>query len=276
MDVQKGRRMLTAMMMAMLIIPGCGWTSTNFSPEQVYRNALAGIAGRESVKFQGQAGLRRNEENGYKDQFHYEGSLKDHDELTLHTVLPVSGKEPGIQSMSASGNSVTFARLGSRWISLSGESDTMHGTLARFNPISQLEGLSTVPKRMTTEHSAARGTRMIRIELGPTEAHQWIAAQLSDEMSSIRRQYDQKASSQAGPEGNRVQQEMDQVWDKGQQELVQMLNGAEASVVYHLTVDRSSSLPIRLSSESRLQYNDKNGRPQQESLVTDVNFEDYK
>ncbi|MNJ71204.1 hypothetical protein D3C77_677200 [compost metagenome] len=69
---------------------------------------------------------------------------------------------------------------------------------------------------------------------------------------------------------------MEQIWSSGNEQLIQMLNQAEVQVVYHLTINRKSGLPVRLTSESRLAYVSPLGAPQQETLMTDNRFTDYK
>ncbi|MMZ71075.1 hypothetical protein D1872_343090 [compost metagenome] len=51
------------------------------------------------------------------------------------------------------------------------------------------------------------------------------------------------------------------------------LKDAEVRAVYHMTIDKATSLPLRLSSETKLSY--KNDPEQGEALVTDVFFEGY-
>lgn len=56
---------------------------------------------------------------------------------------------------------------------------------------------------------------------------------------------------------------------------MQMMQNAEVQTVYHLTVDRRSSLPLRLSSESKVSLEEDGVKKSQEALVTDVNFKSY-
>ncbi|MNC79829.1 hypothetical protein D3C75_1324200 [compost metagenome] len=55
-----------------------------------------------------------------------------------------------------------------------------------------------------------------------------------------------------------------------------MMEQASVQTVYHLTVDRKTSLPLRLSSESQVSYQDMNNKKNTEALVTDVNFGAYE
>lgn len=131
-------------------------------------------------------------------------------------------------------------------------------------------------KTIQSEYGAGRRTRTLRIELAPEDAKTWAVAQLNDEMNAIRAEYMHKASTVKGARKEKLEKDLDQVWKQGEITMQQMMKQANVQTVYHLTVDRKSSLPLRLSSESQVSYTDNNRKNNKEALVTDVNFKSYQ
>lgn len=81
-------------------VPGCGLIQRDQTPEEVFSLALSGIAGKETLSFEGEAGLRRENSGLFENQFKFEGKLENHDRLTLQTRLPgeVTAVGTGIQT----------------------------------------------------------------------------------------------------------------------------------------------------------------------------------
>lgn len=81
-------------------VPGCGLIQRDQTPEEVFSLALSGIAGKETLSFEGEAGLRRENSGLFENQFKFEGKLENHDRLTLQTRLPgeVTAVGTGIQA----------------------------------------------------------------------------------------------------------------------------------------------------------------------------------
>lgn len=84
-----------------------------------------------------------------------------------------------------------------------------------------------------------------------------------------------KAASVKGARKEKLEKDLEKVWAQGETTMQQMMEKANVQTVYHLTVDRKSSLPLRLSSESQVSYTDNNRKSNKEALVTDVNFKSY-
>ncbi|SCZ02042.1 hypothetical protein SAMN05720606_11642 [Paenibacillus polysaccharolyticus] len=270
--------------LVLAIVPGCGMLQHDRTPEEIFSLALSGIAGKESLTFEGQAGLRRENSGMFENQFKFEGKLEDHDRLTLQTRLPgaVTAADSGI-SLNAvknngqpSGFSASFQRKKGQWNSLTAQHEPLRGSLSRFNPIAQLEKIDSMKKTIQSEYGSGRQTRILRIELAPEDAKTWATDQLTDEMNSIRAEYMHKASQVKGASKQKLEQELQKVWQQGEDTMQKLIQKAEVHTVYHLTVDRKTSLPMRLSSESQVKYTDNSSRSNVEALVTDVNFKSYQ
>lgn len=84
--------------LVLAIVPGCGMLQHDRTPEEIFSLALSGIAGKETLTFEGQAGLRRENSGMFENQFKFEGKLEDHDRLTLQTRLPgaVTAADSGV------------------------------------------------------------------------------------------------------------------------------------------------------------------------------------
>ena len=52
---------------------GCGRFQHDRTPEEIFSLALSGIAGKETLTFEGQAGLRRENSGMFENQFKFEG-----------------------------------------------------------------------------------------------------------------------------------------------------------------------------------------------------------
>ena len=270
--------------LALTIVPGCGMLQHDRTPEEIFSLALSGIAGKETLTFEGQAGLRRENSGMFENQFKFEGKLEDHDRLTLQTRLPgaVTAAGSGI-SLNAvknngqpSGFSASFERNKGQWTALTAEHEPLRGALSRFNPIAQLEKIDGMKKTIQSEYGSGRQTQILRIELAPEEAKSWAATQLTDEIDSIREEYMHKAKQVKGADKKELEQNLQKVWQQGKDTMQQLIEKAEVHTVYHLTVDRKTSLPMRLSSESQVKYRDNSNRSNVEALVTDVNFKSFQ
>lgn len=270
--------------LVLAIVPGCGMLQHDRTPEEIFSLALSGIAGKETLTFEGQAGLRRENSGMFENQFKFEGKLEDHDRLTLQTRLPgaVTAADSGV-SLNAvknngqpSGFSASFQRKKGQWNALTAQHEPLRGSLSRFNPIAQLEKIDSMKKTIQSEYGSGRQTRILRIELAPEDAKTWATDQLTDEMNSIRAEYMHKASQVKGASKQKLEQELQKVWQQGEDTMQKLIQKAEVHTVYHLTVDRKTSLPMRLSSESQVKYTDNSSRSNVEALVTDVNFKSYQ
>lgn len=268
--------------------PGCGLIQRERTPEEVFSMALSGIAGKEKLGFVGEAGLRRESSGLFENQFKFEGKLENHDQLTLQTRLPGavttagSGRTGGMEATTSanlvdqpSGFSASFQRKKGQWEALTSEHEPLRGSLSRYNPIAQLENIDRMNKTIKSEYGSGRRTRILRIELAPEDAKAWAATQLNDEMNAIKAEYMHKASNFKGMSKAKLEKELTQIWQQGEASMTQMMKQAKVQTVYHLTVDRKTGLPLRLSSESQVTYQDASNKSNKEALVMDVNFKTY-
>ncbi|PZT54818.1 hypothetical protein [Paenibacillus silvae] len=281
---QSMRTLLLTLCVMLAVVPGCGILQRDRTPEEIFALALSGIAGKETMTFEGEAGLRRENSAMFENQFKFQGKLEEHDRLTLQTRLPgsVAAAGSGI-SMNAvnhngqpGGFSASYERKRGQWTALAAEHEPLRGSLSRFNPIAQLEQIDTMKKTIQSEYGSGRQTRILRIELAPEDAKAWAASQLTDEMDAIRTEYMHKAAQVKGANQGKLEEELQKVWQQGETSMQKMFEKAEVHTVYHLTVDRKTSLPMRLSSESQMKYKDNSNRNNVEALVTDVNFKSYQ
>ncbi|RAJ03483.1 hypothetical protein DET54_101686 [Paenibacillus pabuli] len=281
------RGLLLILSIVVLCAPGCGLLERDRTPEELFSLALSGIAGKEKLSFDGEAGLRRESSGLFENQFKFEGKLEDHDRLTLQTRLPgaVTVAGTGVKGVNAaavnnngqpSGFSASFERKRGQWMALTAQHEPLRGSLSRFNPIAQMESIDRLNKTITSEYGSGRRTKILRIELAPKDAKTLALAQLNDEMDAIRAEYMHKAAAIKGDNQARLDKDLSKVWEQGEASMQEMMKQAEVQTVYHLTIDRKSSLPLRLSSESQVSYKDMNSKMNKEALVTDVNFRAYE
>ncbi|WP_339844811.1 hypothetical protein MKY42_22460 [Paenibacillus sp. FSL W7-1088] len=281
------RGLLLTLSMVVLCAPGCGLLERDRTPEELFSLALSGIAGKEKLSFDGEAGLRRESSGLFENQFKFEGKLEDHDRLTLQTRLPgaVTAAGTGVKGVNAaavnnngqpSGFSASFERKRGQWMALTAQHEPLRGSLSRFNPIAQMESIDRLNKTITSEYGSGRRTKILRIELAPKDAKTLALAQLNDEMDAIRAEYMHKAAAVKGDKQAKLEKDLNKVWEQGEASMQEMMKQAEVQTVYHLTIDRKSSLPLRLSSESQVSYKDMNRKLNKEALVTDVNFRAYE
>ncbi|WP_458123281.1 hypothetical protein [Paenibacillus sp. Z3-2] len=287
MNMLNRRSVRTLWLLVIIVIigvPGCGLIQRDQTPEEVFSLALSGIAGKETLSFEGEAGLRRENSGLFENQFKFEGKLENHDRLTLQTRLPgeVTAVGTGIHTTAVNNNgqpsgfSASFERKQGQWMALSAQHEPLRGSLSRFNPIAQLEKIDGLNKTIQSEYGSGRRTRTLRIELAPEDAKAWAVAQLNDEMNAIRSEYMHKAATVKGARKEKLEKDLEKVWEQGEATMQQMMKQASVQTVYHLTVDRKSSLPLRLSSESQVSYTDNKHKNNKEALVTDVNFKSYQ
>lgn len=259
-----------------LYITGCTPMDNGRTPEEYFSLAVSSLAGKEEFQFHGMSALRLGVSGEFHQQVHFEGKLRSHDQLTVSTVAPAGeGMEAATAAAQAgkSGLTENFYRLRGAW---RGGTDAMAGRPGRLNPVSRLEELGKLEKQITLEKAAPRGTRMFRIEVSDRDAKKWMSAELQKEMDDVNSRFRRLAAKQPVPEHSKLNTELDAAWKKANDELVRRLEAAQVRTVYHLTVDRRTLLPQRLSSDTHILYQDQVGGVQEESLVTDTFFRDYK
>lgn len=252
-------------------LTSCGLLQNDKNPEGWLKQTLAGLAGKDSFTFKGEAAVRTQSQTSFKESLVYEGMLTEHDKLTIRSMLP-SGSEGTATKLSAKNVHAAesgFRRQDGQWVHLSSEGNTMlNSSLARFNPLAQLDAISRLPKQMKEASGAARGTKVLRIELEPAAARQWLSEQLEMEMGTIRQQAEDGMPRRSSQE----RRQLADVWKKGDAQMKQMLANSEVGMTYYLTIDKKSGFPVKLSSESVIHYLNLHQQEEQETLINDVDF----
>lgn len=265
-----------------MMLSGCGLKDAK-SPEEWFKFSWAGLAGCDSLTFRGSAAIYRGENFKMEDAVNFTGKLKDHHQLAIQTTLPSSngnnGDSGGVQAAGTRLGSAYKAELqwdeGS-WTLKSDKKDVINLGIARLNPLDQLEEIRAQKKTITAESGAARGTKVLRIELDPQESGQRLQAKLAGEMDAVKAGWEEQLLKVKADRRTKVKLELERAWSEGRDQLMSMLDQAESRVVYHLTIDRNSGLPIRLSSETELTYINISGSRAQEVLRTDSRFEQFR
>jgi hypothetical protein len=256
------------------LLSGCNFMQSNRSPEEQFHISLSELAGIEKLTFTGESALRRNEQQWFEQHFIYDGQLTNHDMLSMQTRIPLqsalTNTKKEIQELKKLNPiTVDLRRVNEGWVHTSSVDNQVDQALIRFNPLSQLESIVELNKNIQEEISAPRGTRVLRIELNSEDALEWLARQLSSEMKGLRTELNTQNTSYTP----KVRSELDRIWKQGDEQLQSMLKQAKVGTVYHLTIDRKSNLPMRLTSESKLFYIDLEGNKQNETVVNDVVFQ---
>ncbi|MNC26120.1 hypothetical protein D3C75_742380 [compost metagenome] len=207
--------------------------------------------------------------------------MADHNKVSLYTLLP-DGSTPQTAAQ-AGGNKLKsnsaaapayYTRLEKKdgeWTMLSEESASQSDNpLPALNPLRQLEDLEDLEKKVTEEAGAARGTRMLRIELSDTEANRQLAAELERQMEAIR-------PKEAGKGADALQL----LWEQKNNELQQKLKEVSVKTVYYLKVDMKRNLPKSLTFTRRVNYPGTRGlgtaaSAAEEIYLTQVNFYGYR
>ena len=78
-------------------------------------------------------------------------------------------------------------------------------------------------KTIQSEYGSGRRTRILRIELAPEDAKAWASDQLTDEMNSIRAEYMHKASQVKGANKQKLEQELQKVWQQGEDSMQRLI-----------------------------------------------------
>lgn len=262
-----------------LFVTGCLSVNNGRTPEQYYNLALSAIAGKEEFRFYGMSALRLGGSGEFQQQVHFEGKLRGHDWLTVSTVIPADDdmKTAANTNVNAqadkSGLTENFYKLNGVWKE---GTDVMAGKTGRLNPLYRLEKLGKLNMQMTLEKAAPRGTRTVRIKVSDEDAKKWLIADLRQEMDDVNRRFRRLAAKQPLVKRSELEAELDAAWKKANEGLERRLDSAQVHTVYHLTVDERTLLPQRLSSETHTVYQEPFASVQEESLVADTFFQDYK
>lgn len=265
-----------------LALASCGMNEAK-TPEQWFEFTWSGLAGCDALTFRGLAALQLRNEHGLEESFSYTGRLQEHRELSIRAE-PARGSSgtPGgrLQTTGLSQPSGWEAKLrleNGNWLVQSDDPSALLQGVVRLNPLDQLEEIRMAAKKtITSESGAARGTKVLRIEMDPAEASIRLKDRLLAEMELAREGWNEQLESVPADRREKLRGELSKIWTAGNDQLSAMLEQMNASVVYHLTINRKSGLPARLTSETTMDYLSAKGVPQREVLRTDNRFEGYQ
>ncbi|WP_379201713.1 hypothetical protein [Paenibacillus sp. GCM10012306] len=276
-------------MLAGILGSGCTEVNNKPAPKDLSL-ALAGMAGSDGVSFEGSAALHRKGETKPALSQYYGGKVENHNQLSLYTLLPDKGTSKtaateGLQKLERTGAtthihsaeksySSKLEKREGQWQELSATSgNNEDNPLPRLNPLLQLDQLKDVDKTVTEETGAARGTRVLRIQLTPEAARALLSRELEQEMNSLR-----PANSgivTKNTHQTKANKAIEALWQKKNKEMKQQLAKANVKAVYHLTVDKKQNLPRKLDWTRTVSYADGKKPGDNESLVVQVNFYGY-
>lgn len=253
---------------------GCAWDNP-LPPEEALNRAIAGLSGVDNLAFKGNAAIRSGEEGIFEQNLAFEGELKQHNQLILSSKTEKKQKlahhdMPAARPWMASGHKVTLKRKQGQWSMLSpGHTEDMW--MSRLNPLEQLEYVGRAEKRVADESGAARGTRVLRVELTAEAASRMTREALNEQMEAIGRRIEQKGDPLYSDNPS-VRKQLKALWQKENDELAKLLQQAEVNAVYHVTINKRSQLPTRLTMERQLSLPDGAGGRRTETLVSDITF----
>lgn len=263
---------------ASLVVMMAGCQTERETAEKYFNRALAGLAGVDDLTFKGEAAVRNDDSGIYKQAVVFQGQLQNHKFLTLTTSHP-TGKNSETAAYSAAGMNMDglkgkMKHENGKWRTLTAgylNADWM----VRLNPLEQLEYIGKSDKTVTEGYGAARGTRVLRIQLTPEASRRMTEEALKAQMEKLRSRIAEKGDILYAPNG-KARKRLLAVWERENREMNRMLEQSEAAAVYHLTVDKTSHLPKKLTSERVLEFTDPSGRQRMETLVTEIHFSGYK
>lgn len=246
--------------------------------------ALSGVAGSDALTFEGAATLLRGGKSVPEATLYYGGKVENHNKVSLYTLLPDKSsslpaatgdiKELAKSSTVALSYYSQLEKQEGKWKLLSAApSSGEDNPLPALNPLHQLEELEVMDKVVTEERGAARGTRVLRIELTPAQARDQLSTDLERAMIDLRpvlKDQNQKTTEKE----LKVNEALLTLWEKKNSELQKKLEQAEISAVYHVTVDTKRNLPKRLSWKRTVNYSGE--KTNNETYVMQVDFYGYR
>lgn len=248
--------------------------NNSLDAEETFHRALSGLAGKEEMTFEGHAGIRTSAQGEFNQQFEYKGTLSNHNKLVVTNQEYKDRLETSSSKAETDSHPVNMERKAGMWRMSDRTEDSSYGGLTRLNPVEQLEKIGYMKgKTFSNESGTPRGTQMIRIELAEDEASKWVADQLKKEMQMLHDELPELANQVDSSKRQQCMKELERIWKEENDGLNQRLKNTTVKSVYHLTVNKKSSLPIRLSSENEV--TDNNNKEEKEMLITDIYFSKY-
>ncbi|KGE16686.1 hypothetical protein [Paenibacillus wynnii] len=281
------RKWIMTWVVLVTCIYSSGCNKLNDKPAGEYLDlALSGMAGSDGVTFEGATALLRGSAGTPYASVYYGGNVKDHNKVTLYTILPDQRSTESEstnhvkEASSATDKPSYYSKLEKKegaWKVLSESSSQEDNPLPRLNPLHQLEELEGLDKTVTEEAGAGagRGVRVLRIELSPAEARKQLTNQLEQEMSALRT-LGQTQEKQLTANQPQLKKALDTFWQKKNAELKNKLERAQVKTIYHLNVDSRRNLPKRLAWTRTISYPEDAQNALSETYVAQVNFYGYR
>lgn len=273
----RGYRKLIWIFLLAAVLSACGEPKTG---AQWFDFTWSGLAGWDALTFRGLASLQRGEHSMPEESISYTGQLNNHRELSMRSNSSAQDEQNRFRAAgltAASGYEAKLRLENGSWVLQADQSNALLHGMNRLNPLDQLEDIRfAVKKKITLESGAARGTKVLRIEMDADEAGIRLKDELLAEMSLLGTDLDSKLADVSPSRRNEVRTRLSSILSAGHEQLLGRLENIEANVVYHLTINRKTGLPSRLTSETKLKYLTPQGQPRQEVLRTDNRFENYK
>ncbi|MCM3126335.1 MULTISPECIES: hypothetical protein [unclassified Paenibacillus] len=266
--------LISILSLSLFHISGCGVFNNPLDPEETFHRALAGLAGKEEMTFEGHAGLRTSDQGEFTEHFEYKGTLSNHNKLVVSSQEYDPFEPSSNNKAETDSHPVNMERKAGMWRISERMEDSSYGSLTRLNPVEQLEKIGYMKgKTFSSESGTPRGTHMIRIELEKVEASKWVADQLKKEMQILHDELPELVNQVDNSKRQQCMKELERIWNEENDGLNERVKNIEVKSVYHLTVNKKSSLPIRLSAENEVSY--KDNREKKEMLITDIYFSKY-
>lgn len=265
-----------AVIVISMSITACGMNK--LSAEESFTRAVAGLSGMDNLAFKGNAVIKSGNGNLHNQMVAFQGQLQDHKLLTITTSKspPSSTKVTGdlSENTDSEGLKGKLQYDGEKWHSLAnGHSNA--DWMSRMNPLEQLKLMGESDKKITEEIGAARGTTILRIELSPSASKEMTKNMLTSQMQAIRSRMEQKGDA-LYTDDPKVKARLIAVWERENQTLNRLLDKSDVNTVFHLTIDKKTYLPSKLSSERTISTASSKGQKRDETLVSDILFMDYQ
>lgn len=265
-------------LVSLMSIAACNFTESR-TPDQWFEFTWAGLAGLDTLSFKGEAKIVREDEGTWGNIISYSGQLNEHNELTLQTLIPTEvSDEIQVSQLKKKATKPVTAKLlreSGDWVITHYSDQELEQTLTHLNPLAQLDEIQQSKRKVKEEKGAARGTRVLRIEMDPAQSLDSLASSLHAEMNQLDELVDLELTSHdlSSADRNKLKEKLQAVWNRGNLQLEAMLENATVKRVFHLTMNRKSGLPDRLTSETNITFINAKGIKQSEVLVTDNRFD---
>ncbi|MBP1999322.1 hypothetical protein J2Z69_000341 [Paenibacillus shirakamiensis] len=276
MHLTKIRLTICGVLLCTLLLASCG---NSRSGAEWFDFTWAGLAGSDTLSFDGEASLVAGNQQQAEGIVQYEGQLQNHKLLTMTTQYSdhsAVGQVGMASATDAAQQSHMEWRMG-KWSLLSKPSDEQEShPVQRINPLSQLEEIHQAKdKKISLESMAARGTKVLRIELGATEAKAALQRELESEMNQVLVNWEGQQQKihlkESSAQKTKRKEQAYAIWNEGKQKMEERLNTVKVKTTYHLTINSRSGLPQSITSETHVSGTTGNA----ETMITNCRFHSY-